>query len=124
MRDTILEYIPKDRENPDDYEKFFNLALKHCRQCVSIASNLPTLYPQQDMLEKIIQRLKYLWETIDYSKEIMECDNEIWTVFWYKNQINPDFIKNKKSKRIFEEKDSCVSLYKYVDKIQKYYIDR
>lgn len=46
MRDTILEYIPKDRENPDDYEKFFNLALKHCRQCVSIASNLPTLYPQ------------------------------------------------------------------------------
>lgn len=54
----------------------------------------------------------------------MECDNEIWTVFWYKNQINPDFIKNKKSKRIFEEKDSCVSLYKYVDKIQKYYIDR
>lgn len=37
MKKTILEYIPEDRQNPDDYEKFFNLAIKHCRQCVTLA---------------------------------------------------------------------------------------
>lgn len=75
-------------------------------------------------LEKIIQSLKNLWNSVDYSKELEQSDNEIWTVFWYKKEINPDFKKNKKSKRVFEEKDSCVSLWKYVSEIQKHYIDK